>query len=189
MKKNIVLLVLSLLFILLVLAGCSKDKVQVQAQVQGTPEEYPSWYLSQDDPDYVCAYGFAIKANQRASVESARENAMQEIAYYVEAKVTTMLKDYIQEAGEVAPQVLSLTESAAKTVAEAKFSGVITGKLDTRQVEVDGDTRYKSYIQLKVPAKQVNKGVYDFVRSEEAMYSEFKASQAFQELERSLEKD
>lgn len=187
MRKRNVMLLVGLLLILLVLAGCCKDKVQVQ--VQGTPEEYPPWYLSQDDPDYVCAYGFATKANQRASVESARENAMQEIAYYVEARVTTMLKDYIQEAGEVSPQVLSLTESAAKTVAEAKFSGVITGKLDTRQVEVDGDTRYKSYIQLKVPAKQVNKGVYDFVRSEEAMYSEFKASQAFQELERSLEKD
>lgn len=181
------MLLVGLLLILLVLAGCSKDKAQVQ--VQGTPEEYPAWYLSQDDPDYVCTYGFATKANQRASVESARENAMQEIAYYVEARVNTMLKDYIQEAGEVAPQVLSLTESAAKTVAKAKFSGVITGKLDTRQVEVDGDTRYKSYIQLKVPAKQVNKGVYDFARSEEAMYSEFKASQAFQELERSLEKD
>lgn len=187
MRKRNVMLLVGLLLILLVLAGCCKDKVQVQ--VQGTPEEYPPWYLSQDDPDYVCAYGFATKANQRASVESARENAMQEIAYYVEARVTTMLKDYIQEAGEVSPQVLSLTESAAKTVSEAKFSGVITGKLDTRQVEVDGDTRYKSYIQLKVPAKQVNKGVYDFVRSEEAMYSEFKASQAFQELERSLEKD
>ncbi|MDI9529917.1 MAG: hypothetical protein QM233_08315 [Candidatus Cloacimonadota bacterium] len=183
MNKGKVLLVLGFLCAMLVLASCGGNKAY---RADGP---YPDWYLSQNEPDYVCTYGFATTVNQRMSVESARQNALDEAARYVQVKVDAMLKDFLQEAGEVDPQVLSLTETASKSVASEKFSGVLPGKLDTKEVQVDGERRYTSYIQMKIPLKQVNKKVHDFVRNEEAMYSEFKATQAFKELERSIEKD
>lgn len=183
MKTSKVIALSVLLLLVLMLSSCGNNKVK------GESESYPEWYLSQDDPDHVCTYGFATKVNQRLSVESARANALEESAIYVKARVSSMLEDYMQEAGEVDPQVLSMTETAIKVVSDNEFSGILPGRMETRNVQVDGEGRYTTYIQLKIPNNEISKQVYDFVRKEEAMYSEFKASQAFKELERSLEKD
>ncbi|HRY84042.1 MAG TPA: hypothetical protein P5533_05365, partial [Candidatus Cloacimonadota bacterium] len=73
-----------------------------------------------------------------------------------------------------------------KSVAEARFSGVQYDKIETRRIEEMGMMRYKTWVQAKVPRSEIRKSVSANIRNEEALYNQFKASQAFRELEAEL---
>jgi hypothetical protein len=179
MKK----IVFALLVIGLALSifGCGSNKPAVKPD--GDLVYRPSWWGSQDEPEFVFTYGQGTNLAENSSMNSARANALQEAAQYVELVVQSMIKDFEEEAGIHDPQVLSLTSSVVRAVANAKFSGVVTGKVETRRVSEQGGSRYKTWMQLKIPRDQVNKNMMDTIRNEEALYNQFKASQAFKELD------
>ena len=53
----------------------------------------------------------------------------------------------------------------------------------TRKTVEKGETRYTTYAQMKVPKVEISRNLIENVRNEEALYNQFKASQAFQQLE------
>jgi len=181
-------IVFALLVISLALAmfGCGSNKKDVKPD--GDLVYRPSWWGSQEEPEFVFTYGQGTNLAENSSMNSARANALQEAAQYVELVVQSMIKDYEEEAGIQDPQVLSLTSSVVRAVANAKFSGVVTGKVETRRVTEQGGPRYKTWMQLKIPRDQVNKNMMDTIRNEEALYNQFKASQAFRELDEQVDR-
>jgi hypothetical protein len=143
----------------------------------------PAWWFSQTDEAYVCTYGQSTKVSETASMDAAKANALLEAAQFVETEVKGMIKNYEEEAGVKDPQVLALSQSVVKAVSNARFSGVMPGLMETRMVQEEGGRRYRTWIQMKIPKKEVNKNLANQIRNEEALYNQFKASQAFQELE------
>jgi len=168
--------------LLLALFGCSNNK---SAVTKGNVS-YPEWWNTQPEKDYICTYGMATKTMQTMSVDAARSNAMAEAARYVRTEVNAMLKNYEEEVGVNNPQVLALTQNVVENISHAEFGGVITGSIQTYK-ETTGKgktTLYTTYIQLKIPKDEVNRKLVENIKNEEALYNQFKASQAFQELER-----
>ncbi len=163
--------------LLLVLAACSSNMTGEQEI------SYPSWWNTQDDPNFVMSYGMATKESQTASIDAATANAMAGSARYVETEVQAMLKNYEEEAGVTNPQVLALTQNVVKVTSSANFSGVLPGSMMTRKTVEKGETRYTTYAQMKVPKMEISRNLIENVRNEEALYNQFKASQAFQQLE------
>lgn len=146
---------------------------------------YPDWYgLQSEAGDYVYAYGEAQKANQSVAFESAKAAAFNEAAQYVENYVKAMTKDFLEEAGTENPQILQLTERTVKLVSKTKFSGVTVSKRET--VEEDG--KFRAFVRLSIPGKEVKNALINNIKNEEALYNEFKASQAFNELDKEMEK-
>ncbi len=188
MEEKMKRLIFALLAISLALAifGCGSNKEAVAPE--GELVYRPAWWSSQDDPEFVYTYGQGTNLAENSSMNSARANALQEAAQYVETVVQGMIKDYEEEAGIKDPQVLSLTSSVIRAVANAKFSGVVTGKVETRKVNDHGGSRFKTWMQLKIPRDQINRNMIDTIRNEEALYNQFKASQAFKELDAQVEK-
>ncbi len=184
MKLTRVMLLLMTVALILTLAACGKDK----PKVEGVEVNMPQWWNSQDDEAYVCAYGMATKASQTMAMDAAKANALLEAAQYVETQVKGMIKNYEEEAGVDNPQLLALTSKVVKAVTDAEFSGIINGKVQTLKVQQDNGTRYTTYMQIKIPKTEVNKSLYGNIRNEEALYNQFKASQAFQELEYETQK-
>ena len=176
MKKIITLLVIALF----VIAACGKGG-------GGGPKKayYPSWWQEQTSADYVQVYGMATKVSQTSSYDAAYSNAMLAAAQYVETYVQGMVKNYEEEAGVNDPQVLALTSKVVKAVANAKFSNVMVSKQETI---VTDDNRYQTFVRVSVPKEAVNKNLINQIKNEEALYNQFKASQAFDELESTIQK-
>nr|MDK2850491.1 hypothetical protein [Candidatus Cloacimonadota bacterium] len=166
--------------------SCSSNNQAVESD--GDLVYRPPWWGSQEEPEFIYTYGQGTNLAENSSMNSARANALQEAANYVEVEVQSMIKNFEEEAGINDPQVLSLTSSVVRAVANAKFSGVVTGKVETRRINERGGVRYKTWMQLKIPRDQVNKNLVETIRNEETLYNQFKASQAFQELDKQLDR-
>ncbi len=109
---------------------------------------------------------------------------MLQAAQYVETYVKGMVKNYEEEAGVENPQVLALTSKVVKAVAKAKFANVMVSKQETIITE---DNRFQTFVRVSVPKEAVNKNLMGQIKNEEALYNQFKASQAFGDLESEME--
>lgn len=166
---------------LIIFTACSSGK---SSKAKVTPVYTPEWYGLQGDPEFVYTYGQSEKVSHNASEQAAYANAMQEAAQYVEAHVQSMIKNYTEEAGVEDPQVLALTSSVTRVIANAKFSGT---QISRRESVVNDNGRYQTYIRVSIPKDEINRTLRNQIRNEEALYNQFKASQAFQELDHVLE--
>ena len=177
-KTIIVILILSLIAFVF---GCAST-----GRPSGPKKVWePDWYGIQSEAgDYVYAYGLGQKTNQSMSFESAKTAAYNEAAQYVENYVKSMTKDFLKESGSENPQVLELTERTIKLVSKTKFSGVTVSKRETIQEE----GKFKSFVRLSIPGKEIKKTLLNNIKNEEALYNEFKASQSFDELETEMGK-
>ncbi|NLK50704.1 MAG: hypothetical protein GX294_08660 [Candidatus Cloacimonetes bacterium] len=185
MKSKQVLFVLLAILLLVAFSACGKNKTRV-SHVEGEVIHFPSWWNTQKDDAYVCTYGIGTNVKLSTSIDTAKNSALFEAAQYVETEVMGMLKTYEEEAGVFDPQLLALTQKVIKTVSNATFSGVINGQMESRQVTEYGGPRVTTYLQLKIPKTEVKKQLYNNIRNEEALYNQFKASMAFDELERTV---
>jgi len=183
MKRSIVLILTGIA--LLVMFGCGGGSGTV-AKPSTMQEVFKpdSYDLPDDSGAYVFTYGTAEKVAEGASVTSAKSKAMLDAAMYVEVYVKGLMKDFEQEAGTENPQVLALTEQCSKSVAKATFNGMTYPIVKTFKDSETG--KYKTFVRCAIPSVQVKKQTHDFVRSEEAMYNEFKATQSFKELEEDI---
>jgi hypothetical protein len=48
--------------------------------------------------------------------------------------------------------------------------------------------RFQTFVRVSIPKETVNKNLMDKIKNEEALYNQFKASQAFDELEKEIDK-
>lgn len=178
MKK--ILIICSALLLILVLSGCGKDAPKGMKKVY-----HPDWWQTQDSPEYVQTYGQAEKVSENSAYDAAYSNGMLMAAQYVESYVKGMVKNYEEEAGVNDPQVLALTSKVVKVVSNAKFENAMVTKQETVITE---NKRYKTFVRVSIPKDAINKNMLNKIKNEEALYNQFKASQAFEELEKEVEK-
>lgn len=187
MKLRHVILALVVLVMLVSLAACSSNKKM--AKPDGEIVYRPAWWATQPDPAYVCTYGQGTQVSETASMNTAKANALLEGAQFVETEIKGMIKSFEEEAGVYDPQLLALSQKVVKAISSARFSGTIPGNIETRTVKEQGGNRYKTWIQVKIPKTEINKNLVNNIRNEEALYNQFKASQAFQELDAEIDED
>lgn len=181
-----ILFALLILSLALVIAGCGSNKKMPKPE--GDVVYRPSWWNTQPDAAYVCSYGQGTNLSETSSLNTAKANALLEAAQYVETEVKGMIKSYEEEAGVYDPQLLALSSKVVKAISNARFTGAITGSMETRKVMENGGQRYKTWMQVKIPKSDIKKNMMANIKNEEALYNQFKASQAFQELDEEIEK-
>jgi hypothetical protein len=173
-------IVLSMVVIGLLISACGGDSPKGPKRVY-----QPDWYDVQDDPEYVHTFGKAEKVSENAAYNAAYANAMLQAAQYVESYVKGMVKNYNSESGVENPQVLASVEAVVKVVSNSKFANTMVTKRETIMTE---NNRYKTFVRVSIPKEAVNKNLVNQIKNEEALYNQFKASQAFEELEKEVEK-
>ena len=182
MKTLRLILIVLLAATLLLSIGCSRNRNKRPAP-QGDEVYYPAWYDRQEDPVYVYAYGVATWVSENSAINAAEAAAQAAIARYVEAEVQTMLKLYEEEAGIFDPQILRLSQNVVRSVSNVRFRGLEKGRQEVRRVREHNSDRYKVWVQYRIPRNEVNQRTAQFIRNEEALYNQFRASQAFMELD------
>ena len=178
-------LIVILMVTMLILAGCGGKS----GTPKGVEKEYfPEWWGIQDSPDYVFTYGTDEKVSRDASYDAAKANAMLEAAQYVDTYVKGMVKNYREEAGVENPLVLEQVTKVVKNVSKARFTNTLVNKQETIPVKTEKGKKYRTFVRVTIPKDSINKNMLNKIKNEEALYNQFKASQAFDELEKEVGK-
>ncbi len=177
MKKNVIVIA-AVLMIVGLLAGCAGGGDKVKER-----RDMPEWYLNPPvAEDVIYGLGQAKLSSDSLSRDTAIARARKDIALQVSARVQTMMTDYAQEAGaEGNSQSITFIETITKQVADVELKGTTTEEV---YPAVDGNW----YAMVSYPRNAMTDEVADiFVRNEDAAFAEFKADQALEMLEASLE--
>jgi hypothetical protein len=180
--KTLRIMIVLVIICSLCLVACGGKKKKSGPTAPDKPWE-PAWWGLQDSSEFVYTYGFAEKSSERTAYASAEAMARAEAAVYVENHVQTMTKDFISEVGTLNPELTQLVEVVTRFTANATFSGAMITERDCRPWPGMG---YKAWVRVSIPKDTINREFMNRVRNEEALYNRFRASQAFEELDRAV---
>ena len=145
--------------------------------------DMPGWFLvPPTTEDALYGVGQAKKQNPSLARQAATARARTEISQAVNVKVSSMLKDFMQESGVGDnAQALEFTESVTKQVTDNSLQGSVVKEA---YVAKDGTM----FILVEYPLASMRQDALNAAKKEEALYNEFKARQGFDALEQEIEK-
>jgi len=154
--------------------ACSGSKQSLQKVDTG---DIPPWYLNPPvDPAFVYATSSATSQDMQMAINKAEQDCRAEIAREVESKVSALTKKFDEETGGKDAQLLTSFTSASKTVASTSLSGA---KTKQRDVKKDGDM-FRAYVLMEYNVAQ---SMVSQLKKEEQLYTRFRATQTYKELE------
>ena len=119
------------------------------------------------------------------AINSAKEGGRVEIARQLETKINSMFKRFREEVGaDEDTEFLTQTTDVSKSVT----SKVLSGSRAAKTKSVKEDMVFRAYVLVEMPIGAANAALMDAIKKQEHMYTRFRASQGFQELEDEVEK-
>jgi hypothetical protein len=167
--------------------GCGGTK-EIQKAELG---QVPDWYLSppqdKNSENPTMIYGTATEVSQdlQFAINKAETSARVKIASQMETTVQGMLKKFREETGSgQEPQLLQMTTEVEKTVVNTKLVGA---RISKKEVVKDGNL-FRAYVLAEYNTEGAKKLMLDEIKKNERAYTRFRASKAFGELEKEIEK-
>ncbi|HTP12278.1 MAG TPA: hypothetical protein VMM37_01570 [Bacteroidota bacterium] len=144
--------------------------------------DIPAWYLNPPtDPAFVYATSTSTSQDMQMAINKAEQDCRAEIARQVESKVSALTKKFDEEVGGKDAQLLTSFTSASKTVASTSLSGA---KTKQRDVKKDG-SMFRAYVLMEYNVAQ---SMVSQMKKEEQLYTRFRATQTYKELEDEAQK-
>ena len=193
----LMMLIIASAMTLVLLAGCSSpkpgspqalavEKEATEKKIDKNLKAMPEWYAKTPlDNNILFASATETSRNMQMSMEKASIKARAELALTVGGRVSTMMKAYAEEAGvsndpDVNQIVSTVTSQEAINV---NLSGV---QRADAQINREGDS-YRAYVLIRYPLGELNKIAVEQVRQSTVLNAKFRASKAFEDLERKVE--
>ncbi|HCV43308.1 MAG TPA: hypothetical protein DGH68_07470 [Bacteroidetes bacterium] len=175
---------LTILFTVLavLLLGCGGSK-----SLQSASEcDMPEWYSNvPQDPNYLFSAKSATSQDMQLSLDKATTDARTEIGRQTELKVQGLQKKFDEEVGVGNDaQLLQQFTQANKTVVSTSLSGT---KVRSQKLCKDGDI-WRSYVLVEYPVGAANEALMQQLKKNEQMYTRFRSSQTFKELDEDVQK-
>jgi hypothetical protein len=169
----------------LVLGGCAGSKTQSGGSSSGS--DMPDFVLNPPkQTGFVFGTGIAEQASPQLAKETADLRARKEIATVLSSKVSSMLKDFLGQAGVgTTAEVTELSNSVTRSISEVELVGVTIEKRDYKGGKMYSLGKYPLDDSFK---KMVNTSVNNALTSKEALLSQFRAKQGFDDLDKQLDK-
>lgn len=180
MKALTYLLTIFLAFLLLQSCGGSKDLTDAD---EG---DIPNWYLNTpEDPNYIFEPNTSTSRDLQMAVDKATTGARAGIGRQIETNLEGLQKQFAEEVGEGENSNLyqQMTQ-ATKTVVKRTLNG---SKVVKKKVEKDGDI-FRAYVLMQYPIGSARKAFLSQIKNDEEMYTRFRSSKAFEELQKEVEK-
>lgn len=153
------------------------------AAVPVTPVDLPDWYINtpEEDDTYIYGTGDATSRKMNIAISKATQSAQVMISTRIKATVQSQVKNFSQEAGmDENTQVVEFYQEASKTVTDNTMTGLQV--LKKYPYMMPGGS-YHAYVLVGLTKDAVGKAIVNSIKDDKALYAEFKASQAFKELE------
>ena len=190
--KRMIIGIGSLIGLMSLLLACgSQREVTTAAQrpVPGGAEEEsgpcPVWFASPpQDPEHLYAAATATSKDLQLAINKATTEGRAEIAAQMEARLKGLRTKFDEEVGlgEDA-QLLSQYKQAVKVV----ISQVLNGSRVAKQSTPREGMIWRACVLMEMPIGAANKAFVDQIRANQALYTRFRASQAFKEMEEEVE--
>ena len=176
MKLKHIAQTITLFFILLLCINCAGTR---SGSTEQTKTDVPEWWFNPPTSEtHYYAFGQAKKQNPSLAQKAATERARAEISDQIKKNISSEIRDWMRESGlgETA-EALEFTENTIVSVSNNALEGASADKY----ARMDDGT---VYVRVSYPKDRVSKQLVDTAKREEALYNEFKASQAFDRLEK-----
>ncbi len=148
--------------------------------------EIPGWYLTPpQDPNYLFAVNSATSQDMQMAVDKAMTGARAEIGRQMELKLSDMQKKFAEEVGQNDnATLLSQMTQATKTVVSTNLTG---STLKDKKISKDGNT-WRAYVLMQYPLGSANQALVDQIKKNNELYTRFRSSQSFEELDKEVQK-
>jgi hypothetical protein len=163
------------------------------AQPVMTPEQaqcVPDWEVNPPSAeDGIYGSGLAKMQIAAQSKKAADQRARDEVVMAIKVKVSTMMKDFMQQSGiGDSAQALQFSQSVSKGVSSHVLYGC---KIIKRKVCPDGTWHSLALWPIGNASelkKEITNQTKKLVKNEYALYNEFKAKNGFADLQKELDK-
>lgn len=185
--KSTVLTLTIIFSSLILLVGCGSKRVTT-GQLESTTNvlNVPEWFTNvPEDPNYLYAPVTAESRDLQHAVNTAKEEGRADIARQMRVKISGMFKRFREETGvgEDA-EFLGMETDVSKSVVSETLVGC---KTKYQEILREG-TGFRAYVLMELPIGAANEALLSKIKENKRMYTRFRASQAFDELEDEVEK-
>ena len=166
---------------------------QSRAANPQTPMDVPNWFMMTPEPDdeyAVYATGEATSRKMNIAMQKSTQQARANLGQSINAKVQSLIESMVEEAGMGENvQITEFYSEASKSVSNETLSGAVVVKKYPYQMSSGG---YRVYVLMglrKAPFDNSAKlAIVSKVKEnqEEAMYANFKKTQAFNRLDEAI---
>ncbi len=164
-------------------AGCGGSPATMQSTETG---DIPAWYSNvPQDSAHIYAVNTATSQDMQLAYDKATTGARAELGRQVELKVSGLQKRFEEETGVGQDaQLMSQFTQATKTVVSTTMSGT---RVKEKKHVKDGDM-YRAYVLVEYPVGAANAALLQAIKANEQMYTRFRASQAYKDLDQEAKK-
>ncbi len=166
----------------LVVFGCGGPKTMQETSTG----DIPDWYLNiPKDPNFFYATNTQVSQDLQLAFDKATQGARIEIGRMVETKVNGLQKRFTEETGTANnAQLLDMFTQASKTVVSTSLSGSRVAK----QKQLKDGNNWRAYVLVEYPVGAANEALQAQIKNNEQMYTRFRASQTYKELDDEVQK-
>ncbi len=148
--------------------------------------EIPDWFLTPpEDPNYFYGVATSTSKDMQLAIDKATTDARAKVAQQVEIKIQGLQKKFDEEVGTGEnTTILQQFTQATKTVVNTSLTG---SKVKEKKLYQDGKN-WRAYILLEYPVGAANTALMQQLQKQEELYTRFRSSQTFKELDEEMNK-
>lgn len=179
MKPYINILYVSILVIML--AACSSTEKVIDKTIDSSP----SWFLNvpQDD-NFLFAAVTTTSRDMQMAIRTAQMDGRSQISEQLELRMQGIQTRFQEEVGVgMDAQILQQFSSAYKSVVEE----TLRGSRARHQLTQREGVLFRAYVLMEMPIGAASEALAQRIRNNENMYTRFRATQAFKDLEKEVE--
>ncbi len=164
------------------MAGCGGSK-GLQTADTG---DIPDWYMNPpQDPNYLYAANTQSSQDMQLAVDKATAAGRADIGRQIELRIQGLQKRFTEETGTGNDaQLLQMFTEAEKTVVSTTLNG---SHVKSHNISKDGNL-WRAYVLVEYPIGAANQAFMDQMKKNDQMYTRFRATQTFKELDDEVKK-
>ena len=175
-------LIAAFLSLVILWVGCGGSK----SVPIGEKTSVPEWYINiPSNPDYFYAAATARSKDLQFAVDMAKNNTRVDLSQQLQTRISALFKQFREQTGS--PEDAEFIEQAS-SVSKAVVSEAINGAKVSKQEVKEKDKLYEAYVLMEMPVGEANTALMAKVKANQNLYTRFRASQGFKELEEDVEK-
>jgi len=174
--------------LLLLAAACARAPRSTDLSPPASREtirNLPGWYLKPPtDQNYLFGAATAVSRDVQIAIDKAQADGRNALAQQLEVKYAALNKRFTEEVGREGSQLLDQYTQAYKAV----VSQVLYGSRSRQQtLRTEGDV-YRAVVLMELPVGEMSKRLLDQLRTQEQLYTRFRASEVFKELDAEVQR-
>lgn len=185
--------IVAVMLLALVMVGCAGSKAtsstsQSASKPTGQTQQaagVPEWFTPPQDPNFFYEATTATSQDMQLALDKAITSARAGIARQIDVLVKSNQKKFDEETGfGKDAQLLQYFSQATTTVTATSQSG---SRVKRQQTVREGEG-WRAYVLVEYPVGAANQALMQQIKGNEQMYTRFRASEAFKDLDEDVKK-